>query len=99
MMPPGTRWTVSRAVAFAGLELIKRKSLIKHCLKLTVSEFLNFLLKGTEVLMVCLVLVLFVYFKAADFLQSILWDKNSCDSSIASKLLTSASPFCCLGIG
>lgn len=29
--------TAGRAVAFAGLELIRRKSLIKHCLKLMVS--------------------------------------------------------------
>lgn len=54
MLPLGTRRTVSRAVTFAGLELIKRKSLIKHCLKVIVREFLNFLLKETEVLMVCL---------------------------------------------
>lgn len=71
MLPPGTRRTVSKAVVFAGLEVIRRKSLIKRCLKITVSELLNFL-KETEVLIVCLVLFLFVYFKAADFMRSIL---------------------------
>lgn len=52
--------TVSRAVAFGGLQLIRRKSLTKRCLKLLVTEFLNLLLKKTEVFVVCFVLVLFV---------------------------------------
>lgn len=60
--------TVSRAVEFGGLQLIRRKSLTKHCLKLLVTEFLNLLLKETEIFMVCLVLDLFVCFKAAGFL-------------------------------
>lgn len=38
---------------------------MKHCLKLMVREFLNLSLKATEVIVVCL--ILFVYFKAADF--------------------------------
>lgn len=85
---PGLAGTVSKAVASAGLELIRRKSLIKYCLKLMVNEFLNLLLEETELFMVCLVLVLFVSFKAAGFLQSVLWDKNSCcGKGIASKKL------------
>lgn len=42
---PGLAWTVSRTVQFAGLELIRRKSLIKYCLKLIVNEFLSLLLR------------------------------------------------------
>lgn len=51
---------LARTVAFGGLQLIRRKSLTKHCLKLLVTEFLNLLLKKTEVFVVCFVLVLFV---------------------------------------
>lgn len=93
---PGLARRVSRAVTFAGLQLIWGKSRTKHCLKLLISEFLNLLLEETEVFTVCFVLLLFVRFKAADFLQSILWDKNSyCGKDMVSKkLLTWASPPC-----
>lgn len=96
---PGLAWTLSKAVEFAGLELIRRKSLIKYCLKLTVTEFLSLLLKETELFMVCLVLVLLVS-KLPTFCRMFYGTEIFVFTGkiIASKkLLTCTLPPCCLG--